>query len=133
MPPPGHNEADTRAKLIDPALHAARWVERVAEAERSSHGDIKREQSAVRVEIVDGKPFKRGRGRMDYLLRAFVGDHEQPLTLAFVEAKKERLQPTHGLEQVKAYPRRFAVKFVYSTNWHQFVEYDNHTGLTKYC
>ena len=131
MPTPGHNEADTRAKLIDPALHAARWVERMAEAERSSHGDIKREQSAVRVEIVDGKPFKRGRGRVDYLLRAFVSDHEQPLTLAFVEAKKERLQPTHGLEQVKAYARRFAVKFVYSTNGHQFVEYDNHTGLTS--
>ncbi len=130
MPSSGHNEADTRAKLIDPALHAARWVERVLDAERASHGEIQREQSAVRVEIVDGKPFKRGRGRVDYLLRAFVGDHEQPLTLAFVEAKKEKLPPTRGLEQVKAYARRFAVKFVYSTNGHQFVEYDTHTGQT---
>jgi type I site-specific restriction endonuclease len=76
-------------------------------------------------------PFKRGRGRVDYLLRAFVGEHEQPLTLAFVEAKKERLPPTQGVEQVKAYARRFAVKFVYSTNGHQFIEYDVHTGLTS--
>ena len=127
----GFNEADTRAKLIDPALHQARWVERVAEPERATHGEIQREQSAVRIEIIDGKPFKRGRGRVDYLLRAFVGEHEQPLTLAFVEAKKERLAPTHGLEQVKEYARRYAVKFVYSTTGHQFVEYDTHTGQTS--
>jgi type I restriction enzyme R subunit len=131
MPTNRYNEADTRAKLIDPALHAARWIERVVDAERDTHGEIWREQSAVRIEIVEGKPFKRGRGRVDYLLRAFVGEHEQPLTLAFVEAKKEGLPPTQGLEQVKAYARRFAVKFVYSTNGHQFIEYDSHTGLTS--
>jgi type I restriction enzyme R subunit len=86
----GHNEANTRAKLIDPALHAVRWAEQVADSERATHGEIRREQSAVRIEVVDGQPFKRGRGRVDYLLRAFIGAHEQPLTLAFVEAKKER-------------------------------------------
>lgn len=131
MPTNRYNEADTRAKLIDPALHAARWIERVVDAERDTHGEIWREQSAVRIEIVEGKPFKRGRGRVDYLLRAFVGEHEQPLTLAFVEAKKEGLPPTQGLEQVKAYARRFAVKFVYSTNGHLFVEYDTHSGQTS--
>ena len=130
MPALSFNEADTRAKLIDPALHRARWVEQVVDAERATHGEIRREQSAVRIEIIEGKPFKRGRGRVDYLLHAYVGEYEQPLTLAFVEAKKEKLPPTHGLEQVKAYARRFAVKFVYSTNGHQFVEYDVHTGLT---
>jgi type I restriction enzyme R subunit len=131
MPTNRYNEADTRAKLIDPALHAARWIERVVDAERDTHGEIWREQSAVRIEIVEGKPFKRGRGRVDYLLRAFVGEHEQPLTLAFVEAKKEGLPPTQGVEQVKAYARRFAVKFVYSTNGHLFVEYDTHSGQTS--
>ena len=106
----GYNEADTRAKLIDPALHQARWVECVSEAEREAHGEIQREQSAVRIDILDGKRLKRGRGRVDYLLRAHVGGHEQPLTLAFVEAKKERALPTSGLEQVKEYARRHAVK-----------------------
>lgn len=130
MSAPGYNESDTRAKLIDPALYSARWVETVADAERATHGEIRREQSAVRIEIIEGKPFKRGRGRVDYLLQSFVGGHEQPLTLAFVEAKKEKLAPTHGLEQVKEYSRRYAVKFVYSTNGHLFVEYDAHTGLT---
>lgn len=127
----GYNEADTRAKLIDPALHATLWVERVAEAERDTHGEIHREQSAVRIDILDGKPIKRGRGRVDYLLRAHVAGHEQPLTLAFVEAKKEKAPPTRGLEQVKEYARRHTVKFVYSTNGHQFVEYDSHTGHTS--
>lgn len=132
MPPTGYNEADTRAILIDPALNDARWINVVGAEQRATHGEIRREQSAVRIEILDGKPFKRGRGRVDYLLRSYVGEHEQPLTLAFVEAKKERLPPTQGLEQVKAYARRFAVKFVYSTNGHQFVEYDAHTGKTSH-
>jgi hypothetical protein len=65
----GFNEADTRAKLVDPALHGARWAERVADEERPTHGEIQREQSAVRVEILDGKPFKRGRGRVADRLR----------------------------------------------------------------
>ena len=65
----GFNEADTRAKLVDPALHGARCAERVADEERATHGEIQRAQSAVRVEILDGKPFKRGRGRVDYRLR----------------------------------------------------------------
>lgn len=125
------NEFDTRAKLIDPALYAAHSVEQVAEAERDTLGEIYREQSATRIDILDGKPLKRGRGRVDYLLRAHVAGHEHPLTLAFVEAKKSKAQPTEGLEQVKAYARRHAVKFVYSTNGHLFIEYDAHTGLTR--
>ncbi|MDP1613694.1 MAG: hypothetical protein Q8M11_21755 [Sulfuritalea sp.] len=71
MAPPGYNEADTRAKLIDPALHARQWIELVKEDNRLSHGEIHREQSAVRIDILDGKPIKRGRGRVDYLLRAY--------------------------------------------------------------
>ena len=55
MPAPTFNEADTRAKLIDPALHRARWVEQVVDAERATHGEIRREQSAARIEIIDSK------------------------------------------------------------------------------
>ena len=52
------------------------------------------------------------------------------VSLAFVEAKKEKLPPTQGLEQVKEYARRHSVKFVYSTNGHQFVEFDITSGET---
>ena len=40
------SEFDTRAKLIDPALHARGWTEHL----------IRREESAGAVEIVDGQP-----------------------------------------------------------------------------
>lgn len=59
MPP--FNEADTRAKLIDPILHTRQWIEIVKEEQRATHGEIHREQSAVRIDILNGKPLKRGR------------------------------------------------------------------------
>jgi len=43
------SEADTRAKLIDPALHARGWTEDL----------IRREERAGAVEIVDDRPSKR--------------------------------------------------------------------------
>ena len=92
----GYNEADTRAKLIDPALHARQWVELVKDEHRATHGEIHREQSAVRIEILNGKPLKRGRGRVDYLLRAYIEEYEQPLTLAFIEAKRQKRAGTGG-------------------------------------
>jgi type I restriction enzyme, R subunit len=55
------NEAETRAKLIDPAIHARGWTEDL----------ICREESAGAVEIVDGKP-RRSKGRADYTLRITV-------------------------------------------------------------
>lgn len=126
----GYNEADTRSKLIDPQLYAAQWVERVDTDQHATHGQIHREQSGQRIDILDGKPLRRGKGRVDYLLRAHVGGHEHPLTLAFVEAKRERLPAAHGLEQAKGYSRRYTVPFVFSTNGHLFVEYDDTTGLS---
>ena len=54
-------EADTRAKLIDPAIHARGW----------SEDFIRREESAGTGEIdpVTHKARRRSRGRMDYVLR----------------------------------------------------------------
>jgi len=52
-------QSDTRAKLIDPALHARGWTEDL----------ICREETAGAVEIVDGRPRRRARGRVDYTLR----------------------------------------------------------------
>ena len=56
------SEADTRAKLIDPALHARGWTEDL----------IRREETAGAVEIVEGRPHKRSQGRTDYTLRIKV-------------------------------------------------------------
>ncbi len=117
------NEADTRAKLIDPAIHARGWTEDL----------IRREETAGTIEIIGGKARRRARGQVDYTLRIKVGVEIQPLALALMEAKKESLPPGHGLEQGKTYARSklFNVRFVFSSNGHQFVEYDRFTGLTS--
>ena len=50
------SEADTRAELIDPAIHRRGWTE----------DHIRREETAGAVEPVSGR---RKRGQIDYVLR----------------------------------------------------------------
>jgi type I restriction enzyme R subunit len=116
-------ESDTRAKLIDPAIHTRGWTEDL----------IRREETAGAIEIVDGKPRKRAKGRMDFTLRVRVNTESQPVAVAIIEAKAEHYPPTHGLEQAKLYAscKRLNVPFVFSTNGHLFVEFDRFTGLTS--
>ena len=117
------NEADTRAKLIDPAIHKRGWTEDL----------IRREETAGTVEIMNGKARRRSRGQVDYVLRVKVNINSQPVALALIEAKKESLAPGHGLEQAMGYAKckRLNAKFVFSSNGHMFVEFDNFTGLTS--
>lgn len=119
----GFGEADTRAKLIDPALHWRGWTEDL----------IRREETAGAIEVVEGRPRRRARGRIDYVLRVRVNATSQPVAVALIEAKAEDLPPTHGLEQAKAYAacRRFNVPLVYASNGHLFVECDRTSGLTN--
>ena len=118
-----HNEADTRAKLIDPALYQRGW----------SEDKIKREETPGAVDVVDGKPRKRAHGRIDYTLRVRVNSDTQPVALALIEAKSEQYSPGHGLQQGKEYAaatKRLNVQFVFSTNGHGVVGYDRVTGET---
>ena len=87
------NEADTRAKLIDPAIHKCGWTEDL----------IRREETAGTIEIINGKARRRSRGKIDYVLRVKVNVDTQPVALALIEAKKENLPPGHGLDQAKGY------------------------------
>lgn len=91
-----YGEADTRAKLIDPALHARGWTEDL----------IRREETAGPVEIVGDRARRRPRGRIDYTLRVKVNAQSQPVAVALIEAKAEHLPPAHGLEQAKAWASR---------------------------
>jgi type I restriction enzyme R subunit len=52
------SEADTRAKLIDPAIHARGWTEDL----------ICRKETAGAIEIGEGGA-RRAHGRVDYVLR----------------------------------------------------------------
>jgi type I restriction enzyme R subunit len=116
-------ESDTRAKLIDPALHARGWTEDL----------IKREETAGAVEIIEGRPRRRSKGRTDYTLRVKVTPDSQPVALALIEAKAENLPPGHGLEQAKVYAasKRLNVPFVVATNGHLFVIFDRFSWLTS--
>jgi len=114
------SEADTRAKLIDPALHSRGWTEAL----------IRREETGQGIDIIDGRPKRRQRGRTDYLLRIRVNISTQPVAVALIEAKRSDEPPDKGLEQAKEYARLNHVPFVYSSNGHLFTEYDYFTGKT---
>jgi type I restriction enzyme, R subunit len=117
------SESDTRAKLIDPALHGRGWTEDL----------IRREETAGAVEVVDGRPRRRAKGRVDYTLRVKVTPDAQPVAMALIEAKAENLPPNHGLEQAKLYAtcKRLNVPFVFASNGHLFVEFERFTGITS--
>ncbi len=117
------SEADTRAKLIDPAIHARGWTEDL----------IRREETAGAIDVIGGRAKRRSKGRTDYTLRVKVNAEAQPVAVALIEAKRESLPPGHGMEQGKAYAnaKRLNVPFVFSSNGHLFVQYDRFTGLTS--
>ena len=114
-------EADTKAKLIDPVLHQHGWTEDL----------IRREETERGIEVIDGKPRRRERGRVDYLLRVRVNINSQPVAIALIEAKRSDEPPDKGLEQAKKYARLNNVPFVYSSNGYLFVEYERFTGKTR--
>lgn len=117
------SESDTRAKLIDPAIHARGWTEDL----------IRREETAGAIDVIGGRAKRRSKGRTDYTLRIKVNPQAQPVAVALIEAKREGLPPGHGMEQGKAYAaaKRLNVPFVFSSNGHMFVEYDRFTGITS--
>jgi type I restriction enzyme R subunit len=117
------SESDTRAKLIDPAIHKRGWTEDL----------IRREETAGAVEIGDAGPRRRPRGRIDYVLRVKVTLDSQPVAVALIEAKAEHLPPAHGLEQAKLYGacKRLNVPFVFTSNGHLYVEFDRLSGRTS--
>ncbi len=79
-----YSEADTRSKLIDPAIYARGWTE----------DHIKREETAGPISIVDGTAHKQPKGRVDYTLRLRINHSTQPVAVALIEAKAEHLPPT---------------------------------------
>ena len=117
------NEDQTRFDLIDPALFARSW----------ERADIAVEETNCAVDIINGEGKRRPKGRADYVLRRALQPGAEPLPLAIIEAKKESLPPEHGLQQGKGYRvgHLHHVPFVFSSNGHLFVEYDEDAGITS--
>lgn len=117
------NEAETRVKLIDPAIKAVGLTEE----------HIKHEETAGWIAILRGKAVRARTGRTDYTLRLVGEKGSQPVAVGILEAKSEEKHPSYGLEQSKLYARSKLLNtpFVFSTNGHLFIEYDRFTGLTS--
>ncbi len=98
------NESDTRMKKIDPALKAAGWG--VVEG-----SDIFTEQRAYM--LAPGRivtKAKRNPDKIDYLL-TYKG-----VKIGIIEAKKDELDVSAGVEQAKKYAAAMNIRYTYSTN-----------------
>ena len=98
------NESDTRLKKIDPALKASGWG--VVEG-----SDIFTEQRAYI--LTPGRivhKAKRNPDKIDYLL-TYKG-----VKIAIIEAKKDELDVSAGVEQAKKYAASMNIRYTYSTN-----------------
>lgn len=118
-----YNEADTRAKLIDPKLKLAGWGE--SQIEREHYFVKGRAVTAGRIYLVGEESKRRTPRRVDYLLRY----HGQ--MIAVLEAKDETQQVDSGLEQAKSYARMLDLPFAYASNGHGFIEFDFFTNQSR--
>ena len=101
------NEANTRKQLIDRALESVGWRDEYLNCEYA---------------FTDGKKTPGGgKGKqcsVDYLLQY------NNTNVGLIEAKRESLPITEGLQQAQDYGSKLGVRFVYSTNGHGIFEYD---------
>ncbi len=95
------SEADTRAKLIDPAIHKRGWTE----------DHIRREETAGAVEPVSGR---RKRGQIELRTR-----YEQGIGFALESpAARPLLQPYSGGEGTRRYYQDAAIRAVMERSRH---------------
>ncbi len=111
------NEADTCRQYILPKIVAAGWdnlPHSITEQRTFTDGRI----------FVAGNKVKRGKQkRADYLLR-----YTKDFPIAVVEAKAAHKNPGAGLQQAKEYAEILGLKFAYSTNGVNIIEFDYITG-----
>lgn len=118
------NEADTRAKLIDPKLREAGWGEdRIA---REHYVQKDRQSTAGRIYLVGDEARRKLPKKVDYVLR-----YSDVLPVAVIEAKDESHEPGAGLQQAISYAEALDVLFAYSTNGHGIVEFDRITNTRR--
>ncbi|MBK8242238.1 MAG: DEAD/DEAH box helicase family protein [Saprospiraceae bacterium] len=110
------SEADTCRKDVLPKIYASQWTDQqIIEQRTFTDGKI----------IVFRRKAKRKKAkRFDYLLR-----YSQNYPLAIVEAKVKYKEAADGIQQAKEYATILGLKFAYSTNGTDILEFDFLTGL----
>ena len=116
-----YGEADTRAKLITPALRQKGWGEELIDRE------VPVGKGAVEIGH-DGIPRRANPRPVDYLLKVIVRENTEPVPVAILEAKKESLSPDAGLQQACEYASSCHVPFAFSSNGHLFSVKNMATG-----
>ena len=108
------NEANTRKQLIDRSLESSGWKDEYLNCEYT---------------FTRGKKTPGGgsgiKCSVDYLLQY------NNLNVGLIEAKREGLPITEGLQQAQDYGKKLGVRFVYSTNGHGIFEYDMDSDTGK--
>lgn len=108
------NEANTRKQLIDRSLELRGWKDEYLNCEYT---------------FTDGKKTPGGgKGKqcsIDYLLQY------NNTNVGLIEAKREGLPITEGLQQAQDYGYKLGVRFVYATNGHGIFEYDMQSDTGK--
>lgn len=122
MAPPvrslGMNEADTCRKEVVPRLVTAGW-----DTEPHSFMEQRTFTDGRIIPLTSG--VRRGmQKRADFLLR-----YRRDLPMAVVEAKADYKTAGQGLQQAKDYAEILGLKFAYSTNGKEIVEFDFTTGV----
>ena len=116
----GMNEADTCRKLVIPSLNASGWDDEPHSIN---------EQASItdgRIVPVGASFVRRKPKRVDYLLK-----FRRDIPLAVVEAKADYKRAGDGLGQAKNYAEILGLKFAYSTNGTEIVEFDYFKGTEK--
>ena len=106
------NEANTRKQLIDRSLESRGWKDEYLNCEYT---------------FTDGKKTPGGgkgqQCKIDYLLQY------NNTNVGLIEAKREGLPITEGLQQAQDYGNKLGVRFVYSTNGRGIYEYDMESDI----
>lgn len=113
-------EADTCRKYVLPKLTQAGW-------DNDPHSFTEQKTFTDGRIVVAGQKIKRQKQkRADYLLR-----YTRDFMIAVIEAKAAYKKPGDGLQQAKEYAEMLGLKFAYSTNGHDIIEFDYLTGQEK--
>jgi len=111
------NEADTCRKYVLPGLVDAGW-------DNEPHSFTEQRTFTDGRIIIVGNKIRRGKQkRADYLLR-----YTKDFPIAVVEAKASYKTAGAGLQQAKEYAEILGLKFAYSTNGTEIIEFDFITG-----
>jgi type I restriction enzyme R subunit len=114
------NEADTCRKYVLPQLIAAGW-------DNDPHSFTEQKTfTDGRIVVTGNLTHRRHQKRADYLLR-----YARDYMIAVVEAKAAYKSPGDGLQQAKEYAEILGLKFAYSTNGHNIIEFDYLTGQER--